>query len=404
VSVVRRIAAVALLRIREALRGPLAAFLVIFLLAAAAVALFTPGEPGPDRQRAVDGFVFDVALLVTVLAAAAIGSASFAADRESRREVLLHATPLRPAELVVGTVLGHAACLVVLVLGAAAGFLAVTGWLAGGDEDRAETRVPIRATRLVDEDGRKVTGVMLSRSRLEATYELDLRPDDPAFEAGPAKVWIHVQEFVDDLGGGIPTLYPVRVRVGKRPDLVLNHRTQNPIVIDVAAEDLVRDGPTPITIRRADPAYTLGLTPLGLVAQGPRRSFALNVAKAFLAWLLGLLVIAGAASALGTLVGAPVAVAGALLFVLLGRSLGLFREAAAFVGRASHALAGVGEDALTAVTRVLPDFQKHDLGVQVTTRWDIEGAVLLDLLGSAAAWIAVLAALTFGLLWLRRRG
>ncbi|MHC4470404.1 MAG: hypothetical protein ACYTDY_15215 [Planctomycetota bacterium] len=403
-SIPRRIAAVALLRSREATRGPLTAFLVVFVLAAAAVALLTPGEPGPDRQRAVDGFVFDIGLLVTVLAAAAIGSASFAADRETGRGVLLHATPLRTAELVIGGALGHAACLLVLVLGAAAGFLAVTGLLAGGDADRSTTRRPIRAVRLLDERGREVAGIKLRGENLAATYMLDVAREDLGVEDGaPARVLIQLEEYVDDMGGGIPAVYPVSIRVGDGPDRVIRQRVDNPLEIELTADSLLPEGMTPISVRRVDPAYTLGLGLGGFVAQGHRRSFPMNVAKAFLAWFFGLLVIASAASALSTLVGAPVANAGALLLVLLGRSLGILSETAAFLARSEESLARTGAGVLRSMVDVLPDFGAYDLGLQLTTRWDIDAATISGRLGSAAAEVGVLLLLALALLVLRRR-
>ena len=403
---IRRVLAVALLRTREVARGPLLPFLLLFLLAAAIAALATPGEPGPDRQRALDGFVLDVALLVSVLAAAAFGAGSLASDRESARETVLHASPLRRLELLAGTQLGHAAALLILGLGLLLGTISITGLIGGGERDRASTRVPVRAGTLLDGKGESVLGrwLMLTRAAPEGSYVLDA--PEGSFDAGPgvraADVWIQIREVVEDLNAGMPEVYPVAVRVGAGPEEVIQLRTGNPLRFALDISEVRGEADTRIFVRRLDPELAIGLAPGGLVVQGRTRPFVLNLAKAFAAWLLGCIVIAAASNAFASVVGAPVAVCGGLFLALVGRSLSLLAETAHYLEEASGALGAGGRRALEAVVAAAPDFRAFDLTHLVTSRWDIGLAALADRLGASVAAAAVLLAVAWVLLWLRR--
>ena len=129
----------------------------------------------------------------------------------------------------------------------------------------------------------------------------------------------------------------------------------------------------------------------------------MNVAKAFAAWFMGLLVIAASAAALSTVVGAPVAAAGALLVALLGRSLGILEETARYLGQAEHRLAGTLSGAVEGLIAVIPDFHAYDLGEQLITRWDIDAAILLDRGAYAAVAVGVLLLVTLVLVTIRGR-
>ena len=285
---IRRILAVAHLRIREVARGPLLPFLILFLVSAAIAAVATPGEPGPDRQRALDGFVLDIALLVSVLAAAAFGAGSLAGDRDSERESVLHASPLKRLELLAGGLLGHGGALLILGLGLLLGTISITGLLGGGDRDRASTRIPIRAGTLLDGEGEPVTGrwLFLTRDAPEGVYLLEAARD--SLDAGDgietAAVWIQLREIVENMNFGMPEVYPVAVRVGDGPERIIELRTGNPLKFDLAIAEIARDGGTRISVHRLDPSIILGLAPGGLVVQGQARPIVWNLAKALLAW------------------------------------------------------------------------------------------------------------------------
>ena len=403
-SAIRRILAVATLRAREGLRGPLAWFLVLFLAASAAGMLLVPGEPGLEHQRAVDGLVLDLGLLFTVLAAASIGAASLAGDREAGRESLLRAGALRPVELMAGGFLGQAASLAVLTVGVFLGTISLTGLLAGGDGDRTPTRVLLRAEHLLDANGDEVTDRLLALTRRvpAATYVFDA-PRSALAEEPETTVRVVVVEMIDDMQAGLPQTYPVGVRVDEGPERILTLRTGNPIVIDVRRTEFREEGGTRFTIRRIDPAYTLTLLPTGFHVEGRTRSFTANLAKAFGAWFLALLIVAAAGQALSTVVGAPVAAAGAIFLGLLGRSLGVFEEALAHASRVPDALAPGLEFVARATIRVTPDFDAFDLTEPVTARWDIDPALLADRLRNGLPGIVVLLAAALLLLALGRR-
>ncbi len=401
---VRRVLAVAGLRAREGLRGPVLWFLLFFAALAAAAALWTPGEPGLERQRAVDGFVLDAALLVSILAAAALGAASLPGDREAGRESLLRAGPIRDPEFLVGGLLGHAAGLVVLLFGMYLGTLSVTALLAGGDRDRAPTRTPLRAELLRDYQGRPVVGrwSYLVPTANAATYTLNATADD--LEPGEdADAYVNLREIVDDMNAGIPETYPVAIRVGEGPERITRNRTGNPLTFTIDRAELAGEGGIDIEIRRIGPAYTLGVAPGGLVVQGRIRSFPQNLLKTFAGWLLGLIVVAAGANALAAVVGAPVAAAGTLLIALVGRSLGLLSEAAVHLERAHVAVAGVGRVLLELVSLVVPDLTAYDLSMQITTRWDINLGVLGSRALAALSGAGALLLLTLALRAVRRR-
>ena len=396
----RRIMGVAAVRAREGLRGPVTAFLLLYLALAGAAAVAAPGEAGVERQRAVDGFALDAALFTAVLAAAVLGATSLAADRDSGREPWLRATALRDVETLVGGLLGHAAALGVLLAGMLLGFLATSGLLAGGH--RAPTRVALRAEALLDGAGRPAErGVLLTRAEPEATFVLPARRADLA-EGPDCRAYLMLAEFAEDLDS-LPDEYPVAVRVDDGPERVLLHRTGDPLEFDLEAGSVRAEGGTRIAVRRVDPSYTLGLAPGGLLAQGHPRSFPLNALKAVLAILLALLPLAAAGAALSTCLGAPVGAAGALLFALVAKSAGFIREAASYADSGASAAARFAARTLDAAAKVLPDLADFDLSVPVVARWDVPPAQLLGLLPFALAWAA--AFLVFGLIALavRRR-
>ena len=288
----RRVLGVARLRAREGLRGSVLWFLLLFAALAIGAALATPGEPGVERQRAVDTFVLNTALLVSILAAASIGSASFPADREAGRESVLRASAIREHELLIGGLLGHAVCLLVLLFGMYLGAISITGLFAGGDRDRAATRTALRADHLVDDHGHEVVKrwCNLLLTEPSAIYTLpataaDLEPGEDA------QVFVQLREMVESLDGVIPETYRVAVRVGEGPERIVTNRTGNALEFTVQREELNDAGGTRIEVRRIDPAYLLGVAPGGLVVQGAVRSFPLNLAKTFLSWFLGLVVV-----------------------------------------------------------------------------------------------------------------
>ena len=119
-----------------------------------------------------------------------------------------------------------------------------------------------------------------------------------------------------------------------------------------------------------------------------------------IAWLLGLLVVASAAAALSTVVGAPVAVAGGLVVALVGRWLDLLEETA---GYASEQGATLAAGILRWTAGVWPDFHAYDLSTHVIRRWDAPFGLVLGRLGPSAAAVAVLLGLAWLLLFARRR-
>jgi hypothetical protein len=377
VNPLRRVIGVAGLRAREGLRGPVLWFHILFAALAIVAALASPGEAGVDRQRAVDTFVLNAALFVSILAAAAIGSASLPGDREAGRESILRASAIREHELLIGGLLGNAACLLVLLFGMYLATISVTGLLAGGDRDRAATRTALRADRLTDYQGRAVVGRWLSlpTDASFGTYTLPATAEE--LEPGEdAQVFIDLREMVVDLGAGIPEVYPVAVRVGDGPERIIRNRTGNPLEFTVQREELADSGGTEIEVRRIDPAFLLGISPGGLLVQGAIRSLPVNLLRAFASWFLGLLVVMAGANAMSVLVGAPVAAAGTMLIALLGRSHDLLAESAEHLKQAVPT-ADLARGLIETVSAVVPDLLAYDLITQVTTRWAIEFPVLL---------------------------
>jgi hypothetical protein len=123
--------------------------------------------------------------------------------------------------------------------------------------------------------------------------------------------------------------------------------------------------------------------------QGRERSFPLNSGKALLAWFLALLPLAAAGVALSTFLGAPVGLAGALLFALLSRSVGWIAEMASHAFESTNEAARLAARVLVNAASLLPDLARFDLSVPVVTRWDIPGRSLLALAPPALAWAAV---------------
>jgi hypothetical protein len=381
-----RLFAVSAVRLREGLRGPVPAFLVVYLAVVAAAAFAVPGEAGPDHQRAVDAFALDAALLVAVLAAAVLCATSLAADRDAGREPWLRATALRDLEVLAGGLLGHAAALAILLAGIGLAFLAATGVIAGGY--RAPTRIAIRAQELFDAADRPAPrGVVLTRDAPEATWVLPAVRGE--LEPGrPCRAFAMLTEYAEDMNS-LPELYPVAIRVGDGPERILRHRTGNPLEVEFLPGDLRPEGTTRVAVRRLDPAYALGLFPGGLVVQGRERSFPLNSGKALLAWFLALLPLGAAGVALSTFLGAPVGIAGALLFALLSRSVGWIAEMASHAFESTNEAARLAARVLVNAASLLPDLARFDLSVPVVTRWDIPGRSLLALAPPALAWAAV---------------
>ncbi len=391
----RRIAAVATLRYRESTRGPLLVFLVAILVLAAAAALFVPGEPGPERQQAIDHLVFDAVLLVTVLAAATLGAAPDPADRASGRDAVLGAGPLRNWEGLLGAWLGHGAALLLLLSGSLAGATVLTEVLSGGDEDRPPTRKTVAATGLTGPDGRPVEGsVLLSKPGSAAIFTVPRRPDGPA----EPSVVVLISPLASAELLEFPEFFPVGVRTGDGPLREIRVRRGSPLRYrPLPGEDATR-----IEIRRLGPAYTLALFPVGLLVDGAERSRSANLGKALLSWLGGLMVLAAAAAALGTFVQAPVAVFGTLLVALVGRSLGFLDETGGYL-----AVDGGGGDLAAALlgglTSIWPDLSAADLFGRVTVGIDIAPAKLFGRALATAAGAGAFLAAAWGITALRRR-
>jgi len=399
VSAARRIAAVALLRYREGARGSLVVFLLAFLGLSIAACLLVPGEPGPERQRVIDRLVFGAALLVSALAAASLAAAPDPGDRAAGRDAVLSAGPLRPAEGIAGAWLGHGACLVILLAGMFAGALAITGLLSGGDRDRRPTRTAVFPERLEGPDGRAAAGpVVLLEAGQAATYVLrepDLAPDGPE-----VTVRISLYSGPDTLD--FPESFPVAVTVGTGEAREVRVRRTEPLRFHLNPEEAAATRELPIRIQRRGPVYALGLAPGGLVVEGRRRSHAANLAKALLAWLGGLLVLAAAAAALGTFVQAPVAVAGALLLALTGRSLGLLEEAARYLS-AEESGGRIAASALSRIVAIWPDLTAADLTDPVTAGWDIASSILFDRLPATLIGAGVFLGAAWAVVAIRRR-
>ncbi len=399
-SAVRRLTGLAVVRAREGLRGPVAAFLALHVALCVVAGLAAAGEAGPDRQRAVDGYALDAALFVSALAAAVLGATSLAADREAGRDPLLSSTALRDHERLLGGHAGHAAALLVLLAGMLLAALAASTLLGGGE--RAPTRKALRAGTLLDGAGRPaVGGVLLTTDAPEASFVLDA-PRASLAEGPECRAFLMLREYVDDLAGAIPESYPVAVRVDDGPERVLAHRAGAALEIDLAREEVREAGGTVFRVRRVDPCYSLGLFPGGLVVQGRLRSFPLNAAKAMFGWWLGLLVLAAAAGALSTVVGAPVGAAGTLLFALLARSTGWIEEAIGYAGEWGGATR-VSARVMEAVAAVLPELSAYDFTLPVLSRWDVEPADLVARLPAAALACAALLGLGWVVLLVRRR-
>jgi len=387
----RRILAVARVRFAEGRRGPLPAFLLVFAGLAVAAALGAGGEPGPDRQRTVDGYVLDAALLLSALAAAGLGAASLAADRESGRESVLAAGPLRPHETLIGGLVGHAAVLALLLGGMLALGTTVTEVLTGGSGDRAPTREQIREARLAGGSFR------LDEEGETATIEI-LAPRGAVFDGPDPRAFVGITEYESERARNYPSAYPVAVRPGRGAEREVLKEWGRPLEVELDPGDFPEGAPLAIRLRRVDEEYDLEI--VAVAVHGRRRPLLVNLAKAGAAWLLGLLVVAAGAAALSTVVGAPVAAAATLALVLLGRGLPQMAETAGYLARGGSSL---GASVLEGAVRVLPDFRAYDLTTQVVTRWDAPATLLLERAGAAAVAVAVLLAAARLLLFARRR-
>ncbi|MEN8148634.1 MAG: hypothetical protein ABFS86_02355 [Planctomycetota bacterium] len=392
----RRIAAVATLRYRESARGPLLVFLVAILVLAAAAALFVPGEPGPERQRAIDHLVFDLILFVTALAAATLGAAPDPADRAAGRDAVLGAGPLRTWERLVGAWLGHGTGLLILLCGAVAGSMAVTEVLSGGEADRPPTRRPVHAATLEGPDGRPAKrAVLLAKPGEHAVFTVPRRPGGPE----SPEVTVRIAPLATPSAREFPETFTVGVKTGDGPVREVRVLRGEPLRYHpLPGEDVTR-----IEIRRTGPAWTLALFPDGLIVEGAPGSRSANLGKALLAWLGGLMVLAAAAAALGSFVQAPVAVFGTLLVALVGRSLGFLDETAGYLaaGGGGGDLAG---SLLGGLVAIWPDLSAADLFGPVAVGFDIEPARLLGraaaTAGGAGAFLAAAWAIAA---WRRRR-
>jgi len=194
-------------------------------------------------------------------------------------------------------------------------------------------------------------------------------------------------EYAEDLGS-LPEEYPIALRVGDGPERLLRHRTGAPLETEIAPGDLAPGGGTRVTsagsIRPTPWASSPAVRAAGADAvlpaerrQGPARL------------LLALLPLCAAGAALSTFLGAPVGIAGALLFALLARCTGWIREMADYALAGTSRAARASAEVLERLAAVLPDLSRYDLTVQVVARWDIRAGSLLALVPMAIAWSAV---------------
>ena len=399
--------AVAALRFREALAGGMLWLLPLQFVIAFAVVRTLPGPTLEARHQAADATALGLAAVLGLVAAAVMGASPLAAERLHSRGTLVLAAPVSPPARVLGTALGTAGALLLLVAGLCASAMAAVDLGVGG-----AAKPPTSFTR---------------------ASEIRTGRPDPG---EPGLVWTNEKmcgvevRFPRRLAGGETLVVDTRTRMGESETMPGTKRATFVFILGAEGDRRAVDHSElrvpssasfrvtvpaacdEIAIGRARADLDLGFRLDGIrVEDGPKpRALARGLHAAAL--LGGLLAVMGAGMALSTVTGAGVGGGGALALALLSLFQPLFADAAdtlAHAGameRAIQATLKGGEVAVAqtgtppalapvfrAIATVLPDGTRFDLASAVAANevpWsgDVVRAVGLGL-ALCAAFLAV---------------
>lgn len=389
------LAAVAGLRLREALAGRTLWLVPIHFAVALPLAASIPGRTPEDRAHAADAAALALAAVLGLVAAAVIGGTPLPGERERPRGALLLASGAGPGTRSLGAALGAGAALLLLLAGLLASALAAAELGAGAPP---LPRVRVRPSALVGgaPDPRHAGAVWLTERAPRTT----LRFEDPP--AGPSRLTMEARPRLS-AGARPEGAKSLRVRVpgpgGERAEVLQAS-------LDGAFTVLLPGGTRALTVERPPGAYDLGLRPEGCWQDGGERPRALARALHAAALAGGLLAVLAAALALSTVAGSGVAAAGAGCLALLALSRGTFEDGARTLEArlalhplpAGHPGGVPGEGvppALAPLFRllagVLPDGGRFDLSADLVRGAVPDGA---DVLAALALGLALAAGFT----------
>jgi hypothetical protein len=419
-------------RFREALAGRTLWLLPLHVAVAVALVRSLPGPTIEARLQAADATALGLAAVLGLVAAAAMGASPLADDRLRPRGALLLASPVGAAARVLGTFLGTAAALLLLVGGLCASAMAAVDLGVGG-----AMKPPIEVLRpaeLVGSESPEGSGIYWTDPKFGFVAvrfprpmfpgdTLILRPRNGGVVShSPAAPPVALED-----GADLPKPWQQREPTNRHAWFVFadsEFSSTTPVSI-VGSTSVVTGLATPLqtsapkrasyVLISADLEYPrLGMRVDDIRLEGPSKPRALARALHAAALFGGLAAVMGAAMALSTVTGAGVAAGGALALAMLSLFQPLFADAADTLahagamertiqatlqpGQVAVALTGTPPalaPLFRAVAAVLPDGTRFDLSAtiaanEVPWRGDALHALALGL-GLAAAFLAVAA-------------
>lgn len=324
----RRLIAVAELRLREAASARLAALAPLAFLAGLAAAAWVPGSSDAARASSADLVILSAALGTALLVVVVLGASSFAEDVRTGRALTLLATPVSRLEVVLGGIAGHAVFGFLLALALAGGGL--LGLEAGGLGTRA--RDGVRPAVAAEVAGRGPDGfAVLSESSPSVGVRFrvppGLAPGEPIrFRLAPRG---RVETRLDQDG----TLAAAVHRPGESPRswATVAYKAGVAFDVDAPAGDLRGGESAELTLVRRSGGWSLRFGDGSVEVAGPRRLFTGEVLLAIAAAAPLLLAAAAGGAAASARLGAATAIALAAFVVLVGSGRDVIEDAAAYV-------------------------------------------------------------------------
>lgn len=324
----RRLLAVAELRLREASAARLVALVPLAFLGGIAIARWAPGTDPADRAAAADRVVLACAGGTAILVVLLLAATAFAEDVRRGRALALLATPVSRAEVAVGGIVAHAAFGLLLALAlAAAGIL---GLDAAGLGSRA--RRAVRPMAPAEVLGRGEDGVaVLSRASPSVVCRFRVpegrEPGEPIRARLAARA--RVESGFDEAGVLLAAVH----REGEAPGNPrrVEYKATVAFETELPAGDLVAGEEALLTLVRESGAWSLRFGERSVEIGGARRLFAAEAALA-VAGLLPLLVLSAALGAAASArLGATTAIGVVSFLLLVGSGRDVIDDAARYV-------------------------------------------------------------------------
>ncbi len=413
----RRIAALAELRLREGVAARLALLLPVAFLCGVGLAAWVPGADESTRAALADRAALGIASALAVLAAVVLASLGFPGDVRSGAAEWIVASPATRAAVVIGAVLGHGAFASVLLFGlCGAGLLGVeVGGLGAGARPMVR---PVRDATAMEPS--KDGAAWITRASSEARFGFEVPVDHAPGDA--FVVHLRPQRRIES---GLDARTGVELgvhRVTAKPSTVVRaeFKAGTGLVAEVPAGRLEAGEYAVLTVRRTHGEWALRFPPGSVGVGGRPERFTWNAIKAALCMVPLVLLAAAAASAGAARFGAPTALGLALFLALVWFGQDVIADGARYIAETSAEAAAAEHEGHDHGPARTPSPLRRALarGALVAVEWmpprdafDRTGdlaesrAVPLWAAGRAAALAAVPVVLLTGIGWLllRRR-